>query len=148
MSSSLASESPAPSAGGEREVSLPRLYALRAIFLIFVVGGFLVHPEWMLAAPSLTERGMIDGVTAGLWLMSFIGLRYPLQMLPIFLFEFVWKTIWVLWFGVPQYLAGRVDAQFSEDLMLIGAGAVVFGLVIPWGYVWRHYVKQPGDRWR
>jgi len=25
---------------------------------------------------------------------------------------------------------------------------VIFPLVIPWGYVWRHYVKAPGDRWR
>ena len=34
--------------------------------------------------------------SAGLWVMSFIGLRHPLRMLPIFLFEFVWKTIWLL----------------------------------------------------
>jgi hypothetical protein len=29
-----------------------------------------------------------------------------------------------------------------------GGSSIVFGLIIPWGYVWRHYVKQPGDRWR
>ena len=130
----------------DNEVPLWRLYLLRAMFLVFVVGGFLVHPQWMLDPPA--KRGMIDGMTGGLWALSFFGIRYPLQMLPIFLFEFVWKTIWLLWFGLPQWMAGRVDPQLNEDLLLIGAGPLVFGLIIPWGYVWRHYVKQPAERWR
>lgn len=133
---------------GEHEVPLARLHVLRAMFLLFVVGGFIVHPQWMLDSPDLTRRGMIDGMTAGMWALSFVGLLYPLRMLPIFLFEFVWKTIWLLWFGLPGWMAGRADPQFSEDLMMIGLGPLVFGLGIPWGYVWRHYVKAPGDRWR
>jgi hypothetical protein len=90
---------------------------------------------------------MIQGMTAGLWVMSFFGLRYPLQMLPIFLFEFAWKTIWLLAFGLPQWMAGRADPQLSEDLWMIGAGPILFGLIIPWGYVWRHYFKEPAERW-
>lgn len=132
----------------DHDVPLWRLHLLRAMFLVFVVGGFIVHPPWMLDEPDLTRRGMIDGMTAGLWVLSFFGLRYPLRMLPIFLFEFVWKAIWLLFFGLPQWLAGRTDPQFSEDLILIGLGPLVFGLVIPWTYVWRNYVKAPAERWR
>ncbi len=139
--------SPGTTDGRDREVSLFRLYLLRAMFLVFVVGGFIVHPPWLLD-PDPTARGMTHGMTAGLWLMSFFGLRYPLQLLPIFLFEFVWKTIWLLAFGLPQWMSGRVDPQLSEDLLLIGGGPIVFGLIIPWGYVWRHYVRQPAERWR
>ena len=29
-----------------------------------------------------------------------------------------------------------------------GTMAILMPLVIPWGYVWRHYVKRPGARWR
>ena len=130
------------------EVPLWRLHLLRAMFLVFVVGGFIVHPRWLLADPDLTRRGMIDGMTAGLWLLSFLGLRYPLKMLPIFLFEFVWKTVWLLAFGLPGLIAGRADPQFGEDLILIGLGPLVFGLIIPWAYVWHHYVEAPADRWR
>jgi hypothetical protein len=25
---------------------------------------------------------------------------------------------------------------------------ILMPIVIPWGYVWRHYVKAPGNRWR
>ena len=133
---------------GEHEVPLWRLYLLRAMFLVFVVGGFLVHVPWMIDEPDLTRRGMLDGMLAGLWVLSFLGLRYPLRMLPIFLFEFVWKTIWLLCFGLPQWLAGRVDPQLSEDLLMIGAGPIVFGLIIPWGYVYRNYVAKAGSPWR
>ena len=134
-------------AGHDAGVPLWRLHLLRAMFLVFVVGGFFVHPIWLID-PGPTKRGMIDGMLAGLWVMSFFGLRYPLKMLPIFLFEFAWKTIWLLRFGLPQWMAGRDDPQLSEDIWMIGLGPLVFGLIIPWGYVWRHYFKEPSERWR
>jgi hypothetical protein len=145
-----ASSAPVSAHARERrdsEVPLWRLYVLRAGFLVFAVAGFFVHPQWLIA-PSPTNRGMILAFTGGLWVMSFFGLRYPLQMLPIFLFEFVFKTMWLLRFGLPQWRAGRVDPQLSEDLILIGASPILLILIVPWGYVWRHYIKEPSERWR
>ena len=91
---------------------------------------------------------MITAILGGLWVMALIGIRYPLKMVPILLFEFVWKTIWLLAFGLPQWLAGTGSPRLGEDLIGIGLGPLVFGLVIPWGYVWRHYVEAPAERWR
>lgn len=147
MASTAASASPSIWKRGEHEVSLARLYLLRAMFLLFAVAGFFVHPQWLLN-PSPTARGMIDGMLAGLWVLSFLGLRYPLRMLPIFLFEFVWKTIWLLAFGLPQWMAEAGSPRLGEDLVMIGLGPVVFGLIIPWGHVWRRYFKAPAERWR
>jgi hypothetical protein len=144
---STAASAPGTIRAADQEVPLWRLYILRAMFLVFVVGGFFVHPQWLFDA-DLSRRGMIDGMLAGLWIMAFFGLRQPLQMLPIFLFEFVWKTIWLVTFGLPKWMAGLADPQLSEDLILIGGGPILFGLIIPWGYVWRRYVKQPAERWR
>ena len=131
----------------DRQVPLWRLHVLRAMFLVFAVGGFFVHPQWLFD-PDPTRRGMIEGMLAGLWVLSFFGVRYPLQMLPIFLFEFVWKTIWLLAFGLPQWMSGVGSPRLSEDLISIGTGPILFGLIIPWGYVYRHYIRQPADRWR
>ena len=147
MASTVASASPGTGTTRDREVPLWRLYVLRAGFLVFAVAGFFVHPQWLID-PSPTNRGMILAFTGGLWVMSFFGLRYPLQMLPIFLLEFVFKMMWLLRFGLPQWLAGRVDSQLSEDLILIGGPPILLVLIIPWGYVWRHYIKQPSERWR
>jgi hypothetical protein len=147
MASSVSLDSPGLMQRRDCEVPLWRLYLLRAMFLVFAVGGFFVHPQWLID-PDPTRRGMLDSMLAGLWVISFLGLRYPLRLLPIFLFEFVWKTVWLLAFGLPQWMAGRVDPQLSEDIWLIGGGPILFGLIIPWDYVWRHYIKEPAERWR
>ncbi len=147
MTATAETAAPVATPRHDHEVPLWRLYVLRALFLVFVIGGFLVHPRWMFS-PDPTARGMIEGMTAGLWAMSFFGLRYPLQMLPIFLFEFVWKSIWLLGFGLPQWMSGGGSPRLDNDLLMIGLGPLVFGLVIPWGYVWRHYIRKPSERWR
>jgi hypothetical protein len=56
--------------------------------------------------------------------------------------------MWLLRFGLPQWMAGRVDPQLSEDLILIGGPPILLILIIPWGFVWRHYIKEPSERWR
>lgn len=147
MASTTGSASPGTSDRRDREVSLARLYVLRAMCLVFAIGGFFTHVPWLID-PDPTRRGMLDSMLAGLWLISLFGIRYPLQLLPFFLFEFVWKSVWLLAFGLPQWLAGRADPQLREDIWMIGLGPIVFGLIIPWTYVWRHYFRDPADRWR
>jgi hypothetical protein len=147
MTSSVAEASREAEQGADRQVSLFRLYLLRANYLLWAVAGlFLALPP--LFDHGADQRGMIDSMFAGLWVMGLLGLRYPLQMLPIFLFEFVWKTAWLFAFGLPQWLAGPASPRLREDLIGIGNGPILFGLIIPWGYVWRHYIKQPAERWR
>ena len=138
---------PPAAATARSDVSLVRLYLLRANYLVWaIVGIFMAVPP--LITPDPAARGMIDSMFGGLWVMGIFGVRYPLQMLPIFLFEFVWKTICVLRFGLPQWMAGEGSPRLGEDLISIGNGPILFGLIIPWGYVWRHYFKQPAERWR
>jgi hypothetical protein len=131
----------------DQEVSLARLYVLRGFCLFYVLSApFDSLPRLFVHAPD--ERGMITSILGGLWVMALIGLRYPLQILPIFLFECAWKTIWAIFFGLPQWLSGVGSPRLGEDLFSIGFFAIVFALLIPWSWVWRHYVRQPADRWR
>ncbi len=131
----------------ENEVSLLRLYVLRAMYLVLVVGlGAMIVPQLLSHEP--TARGVIPSLLGALWLLAFLGLRYPLQMLPLLLFEFAWKTIWLLDFGLRQWLTGARPPTFGDDFGAIAAGVVLMPLIIPWGYVWRRYVGQPGNRWR
>ena len=131
----------------DQEVSLVRLYAMRAICLLFVVENFDAVLQDLID-PDLSRRGMLDSMLNGLWVMALIALRHPLLMLPIFLFELVWKTLWFVSFGLRQWMSGTDTPQFREDLWSIGAMPIAFALLIPWPYVWRHYVRQPADRWR
>ena len=95
-----------------------------------------------------TARGVIASLLCGVWLLAFAGLRYPLQMLPLLMFELAWKTIWLIAFGVPQWFSGQQPATFGEDFTNIVAGVILLPIVIPWRYVYRRYVTQPADRWR
>lgn len=147
MTSTAAPVSPAAPAPVESEVSLSRLYVLRAMYLVLVVGGGIVFlPQLISHEP--TARGVIPSMLAGMLVLACFGLRYPLQMLPILLFELAWKTIWVVDYGLPQWRAGVNTPVFKEDFKAIALAPVVFLLVIPWGYVFRHYLKKPGTRWR
>ncbi|MDB5677614.1 hypothetical protein [Sphingomonas bacterium] len=128
------------------EVSLLRVYVLRAMYLVLVVGlGAMIVPD--ILSHRLIDRGVIASLLGAVWLLAFLGLRYPLTMLPLLMFEFAWKAIWMIAYGLPQWSAGQFPPTFADDFFSIALGAVV-PLVIPWSYVWRHYVKRPGARWR
>ncbi len=128
------------------EVSLLRLYILRATYLLLVVGvGAMVVPQ--ILSHELTSRGVIPALLGAVWVLAFLGLRYPLEMLPVLMFEFAWKVIWMIFYGLPQWSAGQYPPTFTEDSFNIAFGVILMPLVIPWGYVWRHYAKRPGARW-
>jgi hypothetical protein len=135
------------------EVSTFRLYLLRAMYVfmavglaIFKLGPAILHPENL--SP---QDGVIVSVLGGFALLAVLGIRYPLKMLPLLFFEFVWKVIWVVAFGVPLLLSGGLDPNVSfggtETLINCLLGIVLVPLVTPWGYVLEHYLKAPGDRW-
>jgi hypothetical protein len=131
----------------DSEVSLVRLYVLRAAYLLLVIGlGGMIVPDVL--SHSLISRGVIPSLLGAVWLLAFIGLKYPLEMLPLLMFEFAWKTIWMVAYGLPQWSAGQLPPTFAEDAFNIGLGVILMPLVIPWGYFWRHYVRRPGARWR
>jgi hypothetical protein len=147
MASTARQSSAMPVAHGDGEVTLLRLYVLRATYLLLIVGlGGLIVPG-ILSHP-ITDRGVIAALLGGVWALAFLGLRYPLQMLPLLMFEFAWKLIWVAAYGLPQWSAGQLTPVTAEDLTNTLVGVILMPLVIPWGYVWRRYVRQPGDRWR
>src|SRR4051794_16945153 len=147
MSSISANIPPGAASPVESEVSLTRLYVMRALYLLLVIGGGIQFLPQLIGHEP-TARGVIPSMLAAMWVLACFGLRYPLQMLPVLLFELVWKTTWLLDYGLPQWRAGVSTTQFREDFKAIAVFPVIVILVIPWGYFFRHYLKKPGARWR
>ena len=115
---SIAAPIPSPAGG---EVSLLRLYVLRAMYLVLVIGlGAMIVPE--LLSHDLTSRGVIASLLGAVWLLAFLGLRYPLAMLPLLMFELAWKAIWMLAYGLPQWSSGQYPPTFAEDSFNIAFG--------------------------
>ena len=131
-------------------MSTLRLYLLRGMYLLIAVGLALTIWPLILFPPdnAADSKTVVRAMLGALSLLSLLGLRYPLQMLPILIFEFAWKTLWVVVFALPLLLRGRLSAAGRENLMACLMGVVLVPLVLPWGYVLERYLKAPGDRWR
>ena len=132
------------------EVSTIRLYLLRGTYLLLFVGlGLTIWPGILDPPSNLPHmNGVVRSLLGTVCLLALLGIRYPLKMLPLLFFELVWKSIWLLAFGLPLWSANRLDAATRDTLQSCLVGVVLFGLVIPWGYAHRHYLKAPGDAWR
>jgi hypothetical protein len=131
------------------EVSTLRLYLLRGMYLLIAVGLALMVWPLIIAPPDsvANAKTVIRALLGALALLSALGLRYPLKMLPLLLFELLWKVIWVVAFALRMWLAGGLDDYASETLFACMMGVVLVPIAIPWGYVFRHYFKAPGDPW-
>ena len=131
------------------EVSLFRLYVLRATYLLIVVGlGVDVWPELFHHPPTWTlMRGVACCFLSTIALLSLLGLRYPVRMLPLLVFELVWKVTWLVAFGLPAVRTGALDAATQETIKACLLGVVIFPLAIPWPYMYAQYFKHPADRW-
>jgi len=130
-------------------VSLLRLYLLRAMYLLVVVGlGIVVWPGVIhQSRPWELMEGVAACMLAAFSALCLLGLRHPLQMLPLLLWELLWKTIWLLDVVLPAWRAGTMDdatASVASQCVLVA----VIPLVVPWRYVFDRYLRQRGDRWR
>jgi hypothetical protein len=68
-------------------------------------------------------------------------------MLPVLLWEFLWKTVWLLVVGLPAWRSGQMDAATQANAFAC-AFALLIPLVLPWRYLLAHYLMMPGDPWR
>jgi len=93
-----------------REVSLFRLYTLRVAYLIMAAGlGAFIWPNVIHHTNEFAAaHGIQVALLAGLGLTAALGLRYPLKMLPILLFELTWKAIYLIAFALPLWSAHQI----------------------------------------
>ncbi|MBY0238271.1 MAG: hypothetical protein K2X55_03045 [Burkholderiaceae bacterium] len=134
----------------EDDVPLWRLYLLRAMYLLVSVGLALSFWPALLHHSDLwaQRRGEMAAMLVGLSFLCVWGLRYPLQMLPLLIFELVWKIVWIVAFAYPLWQRGAMTPGVEESFYACLAGVVITPLVLPWRYIAHHYVSKPGQRWR
>ena len=131
------------------EISLVRLYTLRVAYLVMAAGlGAFVWPAVIHHSNEFAAaRGIQVALLAGLGATAALGLRYPVQMLPILLFELTWKAIYLVAFALPLWSAHQINAATAEDIKAV-LMVVVFIPLIPWRYVFAQYALKHGDRWK
>jgi len=126
------------------EVSTFRLYLMRAAFLInFALVGLNAWPALVKhTGPWDPVRGAAFSLYAALSTLSALGIRYPLKMTPLLLLQLLYKVVFLITVAAPTWPALRGAAKE------MAAAAIMDLIVIPWPYVFEHFVKRGGDPWR
>ena len=129
-------------------VALWRINLLRLIYLAIAVGlnTFVWQQLLFQSSDWPLMSGVAKSMLAAMAILTLLGIRYPLRMLPLLFFETLWKLIWLVMIAYPATVNGRwsvVESTFYECI-----GVLVIFVVMPWRYVWASFVVQAGDPWR
>jgi len=132
------------------DLPLWRLYVLRAMYA--VIGLLQGSQTWTHIFHRVTPwdfwHGVGESFLGALTALCLLGIRYPVRMLPLMIFELAWKSVWTFGVWLPLKLANHVDPDTADNFVSIAAGVVVVPLLLPWGYIWKNFVTAPGDRWK
>lgn len=132
------------------KVSTVRIYLLRAIYAFIAFGlGVTTLPDVVSGSGRFADSDtIINAMLMGFCLLSLLGIKYPLKMLPVLLLELIWKVFWLLAYAVPMYLNHSLDEYTQELVFACALGVILTPLVLPWGYLITHYIKAPATPWR
>lgn len=130
----------------KKDISIVRLYLIRILFFLnFVMLGSDVWPALFTKAHQWSS---VEAIAYSFWaalsLLSLFGLRYPLKMIPLLLMQFFYKCVWLAAVALPRYPDIKVDPLF----WIMAVGLMIDIVVIPWLYVFVHYFKENGDKWK
>ncbi len=120
-----------------------QIYVMRALYgLMFFVLGYevlshiIAHPT-----PWSEEEAMAWSVWGAFALIALLGMLKPIEMIPILLLEIIYKSIWLTLAALPQIQAGTFVGSGLEETTFAFALIIVPILAMPWGYVYRTYIK-------
>jgi hypothetical protein len=127
------------------EVSQLRLYALRLLYVVLSLGLGITEIPLLFHHEHWTQaRAVAHCFLSALACLSLVGVRSPLQMLPLLIYELLWKMIWLLAVALPLWLAHQLDADTLKSLPTI-APVVIIIPFIPWRYVFAKYLLHPSQ---
>lgn len=132
----------------EHYEGVPRIniYLLRLLFTLMFV--FLTYDSW---SYILSHTGPWNNAHAAAWCMwgsysviSFIGIVRPLKMLPIVLFEIIYKTTWLVVVAYPLWIKNELVGSPAEEMTNVFVWVVFPIVAMPWKYFFKQYILPGG----
>lgn len=130
-------------------VAFWRVTLLRLIYCLIAIGltSFVWQQLFFESADWPLMRGIAKSMMGAMALLCMIGVFHPLKMLPVMLFEMLWKLLWLAIIALPAWLNERwtddIQSVFYESI-----GIVILFVIIPWDYVWAKFIRQKDEPWR
>ncbi len=126
------------------DVSRLRSHFMRGLFALNFLSLFI--DNWSQILFPSEQLDTLTGVTISFWaafsLLNVIGIRFPIQMVPILLLQFLYKLAWIIGVYRPACQSNLVDDDIQSFLWVCVAGVGLNLLIIPWKYVYYNYFKD------
>jgi hypothetical protein len=121
------------------------IYLLRLLFTLMFL--FLSYDSWTHILTHKGSWGVTDAAAWCMWgscsIISFIGVIRPLKMLPIVLFEIVYKTTWLLVVAFPLWAKNQLVGSPAEYTATVFIFVILPILFMPWGFFYRNFILPP-----
>ena len=118
------------------------VYLLRLLFLLVFV--FVGYDSWTYI---LSHQGPWDHVKAAafcMWasysLLSIVGVFHPLKMLPLVVFEIIYKLVWLMVVAYPLWSAGQLAGSPAEGMTDAFLWVVLPIVAMPWKHALDKYI--------
>jgi len=130
------------------EVATLYLYLLRFVYLLSaVVVGLGAWPE--VVRRSVISGDLIGGIAFSIYaafsVLMLLGAFVPLRMLPLVLLQLLYKLIWIVGIGIPQWQSGHFNSV-GGTIRFFAAIVVLDLVAVPWPYVFRQFIQAIGAR--
>lgn len=118
------------------------VYLLRLLFLLVFL--FVGYDSW---TSILHHEGSWDHVRAAavcMWasysLLSLLGIFRPLKMLPLVLFEIIYKLVWLVIVAYPLWSTNQLASSPARGMTNAFLWVVLPIVAMPWKYAFDKYV--------
>lgn len=139
----------ATAASSAQPLSVTRINVMRIGYAVMGIG--IAVRNWPLLVNRSEPWPLYEGVTkymlVAMGLLALLGLRHPVKMVPILLFESAWKLLWLGAIALPLWTGDGMDTATAEVAGTV-LWVVIILAVIPWRYVVTRYITKPGEAWR
>lgn len=119
-----------------------KVYVMKLFFLLMFV--FVAKDAW---TELLSHQGDWEPEIAIAWCsiaayttLAGLGIFHTLRMLPIMLFMFLYKGLFLLFAAYPLWSEGRLTGSATEGWAQIFIMILIPMIFTPWGYVFRTYI--------
>jgi len=119
------------------------IYLLRLLY--FLMAAFVATDAWMTIIKHQGPWDRFMAIAFCVWAayptLAVLGLIHPLKMLPLMMFTIFYKSIWLIIVAYPLWRADALWGSPAEPMTKAFLWLPLVIIAVPWGYVFRNYVK-------
>lgn len=119
-----------------------KVYVMKLFFLLMFL--FVAKDAW---AKLIGHQGDWQPEVAIAWCamaayttLAALGVFHTLRMMPLMLFMYLYKGLWLFFVAYPLWREGRLAGSPAEGWAQIFIMIIVPMIFTPWKYVWNTYV--------